>query len=93
MLNTLKRWWNKNGDEVAEAIEQAFQAGRRVGREECAEKINEMRKGMPPGYVDKRDALYWAEKSIRERSNAQGREEKHELPRTNEAIHGCRERP
>lgn len=68
MLNALKRWWNKPSAEVAEALGQAFQSGRMVERRECAELCADLRKNTPPGYLDRREGLYIAEKAIRSRS-------------------------
>lgn len=42
MFAALKRWWNKPGEDVASAMEAAFQTGRIVEREECAMLCEEL---------------------------------------------------
>ncbi len=37
MLEILKRWWNKPGDELEAAIDFAFEAGAKTERKACAD--------------------------------------------------------
>ena len=86
MLGILKRWWNKPADEVGAALDAAFESGKRIAIEECAQLCEERsgiekqkanhsraRKDIALGqmYDQNADQAMLMAQDIRERSNAE----------------------